>query len=111
MGLTSALQGVRSKHDPSHTAGDTGWRKSACLSACPARTGSLWPRGQDPGQFRFSQDMSLGSNLATGVAAGFPHVTAFLEAFLGWAFTPRGCFSEQEPGLVPPDAGHVPGEQ
>ena len=45
------------------------------------------------------------------VAAGFPHMTAFLEAFLGWAFTPRGCFSEQEPGLVPPDAGHVPGEQ
>lgn len=92
-----------------------GWRKLACLRAVlPAHTGSLRPRGQDPGQFRFSHDTSLGSDLAMGVAAGFPHMTTFLEAFLGWARarSPHGgCFSEQEPGLVPPDAGHVPGEQ
>lgn len=74
---------------------------------------SLWPQG-GPGQVRLSHDTSLGRTCVQGVGAGSPYVTALVnEALLGQAHacSPSGGLSEQEPGLVPPDEGHVSGEQ
>ena len=51
----------------------------ACSGSLPAHSGP----GEDPGQFRFSRDTSLGSNLAKGVVAGSPHTTAFLNKAAG----------------------------
>lgn len=73
-GPSSASQGNEVNVIPAPQQEETwaGGSPPRLRAVLPARTGSLKPHGQDPGQFRFSHDTSLGSNLAVGVAAGFP---------------------------------------
>lgn len=73
---------------------------------------SRWPQG-GPGQVRLSHDTSLGSTFVKGVAPGPRTLLLVSEVLLGQAraCSPTGDLPEQEPGLVPPDEGHVSGEQ
>lgn len=101
---------------PAYTArGDMGWRSPPVSVPCFLPAQVLRPHGQDPGQGQIFPLVYVPeeSNLAVGVAAGFPH-DCFSRGLPGLglsAFTPRGDVFRTRTWTGSPDAGHVPGEQ